>query len=328
MNKFYVYALLDTSKPGIYHFDDLTFEYEPFYIGKGTNNRNYHSQFDKYNSFKKNKIESLKKKNIQVLSIKVFENLNEKDSFDLEVTLIKKIGRRDLELGPLTNLTDGGDGRTNIFVSQETKKKISRTKKLQNLHFKHTETTKIFLKKINQGENNPFWGKSHTEEVREIHSLRVSGTNHPMFGKKHDKETIKKIKINRSKGITQEKLNLISKELNSKPVLQFSLEGEFIKEFDSIKLAAVETLCSESIIGKCCRGITKKPRKFIFKFREEKSHILNNSYKIKINDFFRIGDLEYQLIKRNKVSCVVENCNVIYNFRKKDHSFLFEKVIT
>jgi group I intron endonuclease len=326
MKKYYVYALLDTSKPGIYVYDDLSFDYEPFYIGKGTDNRSYHSAFDRHNSFKKNKIKSLKKKNIKVLSIKVFENLNEQDSFNIETSIIKKIGRRDLKLGPLTNLTDGGDGRTNIIVSEETKEKISKTKKSQNLHNKHTESTKTLLKQINQGENNPMFGKNHTEQVKEEQSLRVSGTNHPMFGKKHDEKTLKKIKENRNKNVNQEKVNQLSRELNSKSVLQFNLYGELIQEFSSIKEASEKTGCSESIIGKCCRGVIKKPRKYIFKFKDSSSLILNNSYSLKIDDIFEINKLEYRLRKRNKNSVIAEKENQLFTFRQKDYPFLFEKI--
>jgi hypothetical protein len=35
---------------------------------------------------------------------------SENFAIDLEKDLIKKIGRKDLGLGPLTNMTDGGDG--------------------------------------------------------------------------------------------------------------------------------------------------------------------------------------------------------------------------
>jgi group I intron endonuclease len=326
MKKYYVYALLDTSKPGIYVYGDLVFYYEPFYIGKGTDNRDYHSAFDRHNSFKKNKIKSLNKKNIKVLSIKVFEDLNEQDSFNIETSIIKKIGRRDLKLGPLTNLTDGGEGRTNIIVSDETKNKISKTKKSQNLHSKHTESTKTLLKQINQGQNNPFYGKHHSEEVKEEQSLRVSGANHPMFGKKHDEETIKKIKEKRNQVVIQEKMNQISKELNSKSVLQFTLDGDFLKEYSSIKEASIETGLSESIIGKCCRGVIKNPRKFFFKFKDSNSLILRNSFKIKIDDLFEIYNLEYRLKKRNKSSVIVERENQLFTFRQKDYPFLFEKI--
>ena len=327
MNKFYVYALLDTSKPGNYNYDGLVFEYEPFYVGKGTDGRDYHSIFDRYNSFKRNKIDSLKKKNIKVISTKIYNNLSEQDSFDLEISLIRKIGRRDLQLGPLTNLTDGGDGRTNIIVTQETKDKISKTKKSQNLHHKHTDITKEELSKINQGENNPFYGKHHTEQVKETHSLRVAGINHPMYGKKHDEDTIKKIKERRNASVDQQKMNELSKEIQSKSVVQFTLEGEFIREYSSIKEASRETGCSESIIGKCCRGLIKKPRKFLFRFKDAQSLELKNSYMLKIGDYFEIDGVIYKLIQRNKSSAIVKNQDQLFTFRKKDYPQFFEKRI-
>lgn len=44
------------------------------------------------------------------ISIKIKELLSEKYALILEVKLIKIIGRRNIGLGPLTNLSDGGDG--------------------------------------------------------------------------------------------------------------------------------------------------------------------------------------------------------------------------
>lgn len=35
MNEFYVYVYLDPRNPGKYNYDDLSFDYEPIYIGKG-----------------------------------------------------------------------------------------------------------------------------------------------------------------------------------------------------------------------------------------------------------------------------------------------------
>jgi len=35
----YVYIYLDTRKPGNFIYDDMLFNFEPFYVGQGKNNR-------------------------------------------------------------------------------------------------------------------------------------------------------------------------------------------------------------------------------------------------------------------------------------------------
>jgi group I intron endonuclease len=243
--------------------------------------------------------------------------------------VIQKIGRRDLKVGPLVNQTDGGDGRLTSPHSDETKRKISETKKSQKIIAYSanpmTQDQREHLIEINQGENNPFFGKKHTEEVKEKHSLRVSGTNHPMWGKKHNEETIKKIRERRNASVDKEKMVQLSKEINSKSVMQYRLDGEFIKEFSSIKEASKFTGCSESIIGKCCRGVIKNPRKFIFKFKNSESLELINSYVIKIGDDFEFDGSIYKLFKRNKSSAIGEKSGELFTFRKKDFINLFEK---
>jgi group I intron endonuclease len=330
MKNYYVYAFLDKSKPGNFNYGDLNFDYEPFYIGKGTGDRITTSLLDRESPFKVNKIKKIKKSGGEILKIKLFENLENDVALEKEIEVIKKIGRRDLKVGPLVNQTDGGDGRLTSPHSDETKRKISETKKSQKIIAYSvnpmTQEQREHLKQINQGENNPMFGKNHTEQVKEEQSLRVSGLNHPMFGKKHDEETLKKIKENRNKNANQDKMNQLSKEVNSKSVLQFNLDGKFIQEFCSIKEASEKTGCSESIIGKCCRGVIKKPRKYIFKFKDSESFVLRNSFKIKIDDIFEINNLQYKLIKRNKSSVIVEKNNQIISFRKKDFPFLFEKI--
>jgi len=332
MKKYYIYVFLDKSKPGEYKYGDLKFDFEPFYIGKGTGDRIRTSLLDRESPFKVNKIKKIKRLGGEIVKLKLFENLENLEALEKEIEVINKIGRRDLKNGPLVNQTNGGDGRLNSPHSQETKE-ILRKKNTENAKIrrllgtdKHTAEMINHLKQINQGQNNPFYGKHHTDEVKEEQSLRVSGTNHPMFGRKHDEETIKKIKEKRNQVVIQEKMNQISKELNSKSVLQFTLSGDFLKEYSSIKEASIETGLSESIIGKCCRGVIKNPRRFFFKFTDSNSLILRNSFKIKIDDLFEISNLEYRLRKRNKSSVIVERENQLFTFRQKDYPFLFEKI--
>ena len=325
-NKYYIYALLDTSKPGLYQYDNLSFDYEPFYIGKGTGDRIKNSTYDKDSIFKANKIKSLRIRGIEPIGIKVYENLENIESLRIEIETIKLIGRRDLKLGPLTNLTDGGDGRLTSPHSDDTKLKISTTKKSQNLHILHNDLTKDYLRSINVGEQNPMFGKTHSDKVKNEQSLRVSGINHPMFGKTHTEETKQLIKDSRNKLVDQELLNKLSKERNSKIILQYDLENNFIKEHESIKVASKDTGLSESLIGKTCRGLVKNPGKFIFKFKNDDSKLLTNSFSIKIGDTITIEDILYKLVKRNKTTFIVSNDVGDYlTFRKNEYDFIWNK---
>jgi hypothetical protein len=332
MCKYYVYVFLDESNPGIFEYGDIKFDYEPFYIGKGTGGRISSSLLDRESPFKVNKINKIKRSGFQILRFKLLENLENEEALQKEIEFIKLIGRRDLKLGPLVNQTDGGDGRSNIIVSKETREKIregniksNQIRKILGTD-KHTPEVIDHLRKINQGENNPFFGKRHTEEVKEEQSLRVAGTSHPMWGKKHNDITIEKIKKKINSYVDKEKIIKLSKERNSKSVIQFTLGGEFIQEFSSIKEASQTTGCSESIIGKCCRGYIKNPRSFIFKFKDNNSLELKNSYKIKIGDDFELGGSFYKLIKRNKSSAIGEMGGKLFTFRKGKFPNLFEKV--
>ena len=328
MNKFYIYVFMDSTKIGNFKYGEYEFEYEPFYIGKGTSDRIITSKCDR-RTFKSNKIKSIRNLGGQVISRKLHENISFEDSITLEKQIIQKIGRRDLHLGPLTNLTDGGEGRLNGKNSPESIEKsrqsrIKTNKRLREMGYDFTRSkeVKMKLREINMGEKNPMWGKTHTDEIKEAHSQRVSGVNHPMFGKKHNDSTIELIKEKRNASVDQDKMNELSRERNSKIILQFSLDGAFIQEHESIKIASQNTGLSESLIGKTCRGVIKNPKKFIFKFKNEEDKILTNSFLIKVGD---IHD-GYKLVKRNKKSVIVENLNQeILTLRQKEYPIFWEK---
>ena len=100
MNIYYVYQYLR---------EDMT----PYYIGKGSKGRAYTSQRVIPKPTDKNRI--------QIVAYKLLES----EAFLLEIKLIKHYGRKDLGLGTLVNMTDGGDGLIN--PSEATKDKISKT---------------------------------------------------------------------------------------------------------------------------------------------------------------------------------------------------------
>jgi len=131
----YIYAYLDPRKPGKYKYGEYSFSYEPFYIGKGYGNRMYNHLTKKQlesgvNPYKRYKIKKIIRLGYDFkngLIIKIKQNLNDKQSIKYEKLIIKKIGRKDLKLGPLLNYTDGGEGCSGRILSDKTKNKISKS---------------------------------------------------------------------------------------------------------------------------------------------------------------------------------------------------------
>ena len=152
MNKC-VYIFLDHRKPGKYIYDDLEFNYEPIYVGKGNINRpkNHKYRINKNNRFynKYKKITKITGKEPDYIIIK--ENINEIEANNLEIMLIRKIGRKE-ENGPLTNLTFGGEGSSGIKQTEE--QIINRVLSLQ----KNTKDKRknSFIEKSNKKHNNKY----------------------------------------------------------------------------------------------------------------------------------------------------------------------------
>jgi hypothetical protein len=90
-----------------------------FYVGVGVDEKR---AFKKTNrSIFWNRIISKTDYSVEIIQ----SNLSQEDAFELEVFLISIYGRKDIKTGILCNLTDGGEGRKNIIVSLDTRKKLS-----------------------------------------------------------------------------------------------------------------------------------------------------------------------------------------------------------
>jgi len=156
-NRFYTYAYLRVDR-------------SPYYVGKGQEYRLY----EKYGR----EIKPPKDKS-RIIFLK--QNLTEQEAFKHEKYMIAVLGRKDLGTGILHNRTDGGEGASGSVRSEETKIKISKSKKGKLV-----------------GKDNPFYGKSHSGKNRRKQSERMKGrykgSNNPNYGKSLSKEHKEKLK--------------------------------------------------------------------------------------------------------------------------------------
>jgi predicted XRE-type DNA-binding protein len=176
LNNFYIYIYLDPRKSGRYLYENFSFLYKPFYVGKGSSGRCKEIKWSRNPHFK-NKINSIKKLGLEPIIFKLYENLDEYYSFEKEIELISEIGRIDLGTGPLVNMTDGGEGMSGHILSEDSKNKISNGNK--NKYVSEETRNKMRKKSLN---------RSHSKEIR-----KKIGENNP--NSKKIKQKIFDIKI-------------------------------------------------------------------------------------------------------------------------------------
>ena len=197
------------------------------------------------------------------------------------------------------NLTKGGDG---VIPCEETRKKISlankgkhhseETKqKISGVH-KGKQTSEETKKKLSSALKGRIMSDEHKQKIREASKGRhhseeskkkmsetkkglQSGEKHPMFGKHHSEESKKKMSETRkgkpahNKGVpmSEEQKKKLKNGKTSKKVLQFTLSGEFIREWPSTAECERNGFDS-SFVSSCCRGKYKSAYGFLWKYKE------------------------------------------------------------
>jgi hypothetical protein len=120
-----------------------------------------------------------------------------------------------------------------------------------------------FMKK-----NNPMFKKENREKI----SKSLQGNTFAK-GFKHTEETKNKVKKNHArfwsnKKRSQRTIDKIS-ETKSKPIFQFELNGDFIKKFNSVKEAILETKSDRATLYRCLNKQTKKCKGFIWSWNQD-----------------------------------------------------------
>jgi hypothetical protein len=253
---FYCYILLDPTKPGIYQYENFKFDFEPFYVGKGKSNRiNSHDKIKDTKTHKGAKIQKIKKLELEVIKIKLFENLTESTSFELEVSTISIIGRKDKSKGPLLNLTDGGEGTSGkIYTKEEKLHKSIKSKEWWFLLKEDRISYEDYIKKLSSGVSKAQTGVPYeirygdrAEEIRikksewtkenfhrtGLGQMDFKGENNPMFGKSIkdiwiEKYGIEEAEIKHKEWIANKSGKIPHNKLNIQ-ISQKDKEGNLIK---------------------------------------------------------------------------------------------------
>ena len=181
------------------------------------------------------------------------------------------------------NLTLGGGGTVSRICTEETRKKISESRKGQTPWIfgkHHSDETKHKISESNKGKQigiiNPMYGKHHSKESREKMSEAMKGRNHPFYGTHRKESTKQKISSSnkgkhnfngmygkRHKESTKKKMSISNK--NKSKVNKYDLNGNFICSYNSIT-EAIKQNPKAAHISDVCRGIRKQAAGFIWKY--------------------------------------------------------------
>ncbi|MCK9575607.1 MAG: hypothetical protein WC979_01135 [Candidatus Pacearchaeota archaeon] len=223
--EFYVYVYLNPLKPGNYTFDDIIFNYEPFYVGRGKGMRMTAHMFKStsVNALKQNIINKIKTSGYTPIILKVYDSLTFVESCNKEIDLIRKIGRRDLREGPLSNMTDGGEGTVNRKLKKESLDKMRK------------------IVDVIQFDSNGKILKIWDSPANAAYHIKCNSSH--IFRACNDSERNKYRKVHNSywKYLANETVHeIIDVPLQYKAICQYSLDGKFIREFFNSKDANSE----------------------------------------------------------------------------------------
>ncbi len=119
----------------------------PFYVGKGSRDRSsaHMAKSTSHNKAVWSKIQKLKQNGLKPIISKIKVDTH-KAAFAIERFLIALFGKKCDSTGSLYNLTDGGDGPTNLIRSEEAKRKTSESLiKFYQTH-EHKQTPEAIVK--------------------------------------------------------------------------------------------------------------------------------------------------------------------------------------
>lgn len=260
---------------------------------------NYYSKYFK-NAIKKYGWDNFK-------HITLIDKLSWEEACECEKYLISKYKTNNPKFG--YNLTEGGEGCFGYHHTEISKQKISNHNKGKCVSKDTREKLSIKLK--NYYKNNPEILKTNSENMKnkwkEIsYRNKVINSHTGYIMSDEQKEKIRKGNLGKtlsenSKKVLSEKVKLqhkkekslgIKRKTNSKKVLQYDLNGNFLRDYESASEALKIMNVHLSTMCDCCRGKNKTCKGYIFKYasdrdeapkerKEKQKENIKNEYKDK-----------------------------------------------
>lgn len=270
MFEFYVYIYLNPLKNGNYKYGKFVFDYEPFYVGKGKGYRYKEHILEirknrEKNYLKKNILNKIKNNNKEPIIIKLYDNITENSAFRLERFLINLIGRRDLDKGTLSNMSDGGEGCSGVDYTYNRRLNMCDNKQKIIQYNTNGEIIKIWNNIIELSIKNTKYRTNHIHRACKSNGSR-----------KYDKYLWKYYE--------NEKENDIIKIRDKyKHILQYNKEGNFIKEWFDSKDA--EKVYGNAIL-KCCRN-NNNNNNIKYHYKDYMWYFKDNNISEKIESYYK-----------------------------------------
>lgn len=247
---------------------------EIFYIGIGKTIKRAKSTFNR-NSYWHNIVKKVGY-NIEIFN----SDCSWEEACEKEKELIKLYGRRDLGTGSLVNMTDGGEGVLGLKWTDEQRQ--AKTGTNHHLYGKKQSEAQI---KNKLGKNSPLYGRKaekhpmynykFSEEAKKLVSKRMLNNKYALgFVRTDEEKENLRIKLKGNKNslgyrFTEEQKANLGKGHN-KPIIQYTLGGDFIKEWRSVKEAGIETGISRGGISTNLKNKRKSAGGYIWKYKNNK----------------------------------------------------------